>query len=570
MAHLGNSEHTLLELFARRVAETDDSNALWLKRGDAWQGISWRQIAADVRRTAAALVALGVNPGDRVIQVSENRYEWIVSDLAIHLTRGVHVAVHASLAAPQVAYQVVDSGAQLVLVSGAEQATKLAQAANQLPAGINVLSYDACDCTFREARIGRLEEFVSNSSETDRRLEDQARSVVRSHDLATILYTSGTTGEPKGVMLSHGNLASNALASLAAFGINPDELRLCWLPLSHIFARTADLYTWLACGCQLALARSRDTIIADCAEIHPTAINGVPYFFEKVYRYLNGQGKADEPGALQTLLGGRIRSCCSGGAPLPDTVAAFFERQGVLLVQGYGLTESSPVITTGTAERNRRGTVGTPISGVEVQIAEDGEVLTRGPHVMLGYWENPEATSQAIRDGWLHTGDLGQLEDGYLRITGRKKELIVTAGGKNVAPTFIEGLLTDEPLIAQAIVVGDGRSYLAALLVPDFQALNQELTARRLEVPAIPEQLCSNSDVECIYEERIRHRLEGVSHCEQVRRFKLLTRPLSVENGELTPTLKLRREVITTKFAAEIAAMYELPAPPVAATAARL
>jgi long-chain acyl-CoA synthetase len=261
-----------------------------------------------------------------------------------------------------------------------------------------------------------------------------------------------------------------------------------------------------------------------------------------------------------------VRLCCAGGAALPDHVARFFERQGVLLVQGYGLTESSPVISTGTPKFHRVGTVGPPISGVEVQIAADGEVLTRGPHVMQGYWNRPGETAEAIdADGWLHTGDLGQLEDGLLRITGRKKELIVTAAGKNIAPVLLEGLLTQDPLIAQAIVIGDGRNYLTALIVPDPGALKAEIINRQIPI-ASPAEAVVHPQVLALYTQRINERLTGVSRNEQIGKFRLLTRGFTIESGELTPTLKLRRAVILANFAAEIAGMYaetpDLPGEP--------
>ncbi len=385
--------------------------------------------------------------------------------------------------------------------------------------------------------------------------EDHDSALPTPDDLATILYTSGTTGEPQGVMLSHGNLVFNAVASLVAFGTAADERRLCWLPLSHIYARTSDLYTWLAHGCRLVLAESRETLLADCAAVQPTMLNGVPYFYEKVARHLVESGRADEPGVLPALLGGQIRVCCSGGAALPDWVAEFFARRGVTLVQGYGLTESSPVISTCTLERQRLGTVGPPIPGVEVKIAPDGEILTRGPHVMQGYWNRPEATAAAVADGWLHTGDLGQLEEGFLRITGRKKELIVTAGGKNIAPARLEALLVADPLVAQAMIIGEGQKYLAALIVPDRDRLRAEIIAGQIPVSSAAEAV-AHPHVRQLYEAVIGRCLAEVSRDEQVREFILLTRGFTVETGELTPTLKLRRGVVLQNFAAEIAQLY--------------
>ena len=553
------SSPTLISLLSDRASSARPQPALAVKRAGQYQWLSWHAVAADVRATAARLQTLGIRRGDRVVQVAENRYEWIVLDLAVHAVGGVHVAVHASLAAGQIAWQIHDSGARLAIVSGPEQAGKLAAVAAELPGDLQIASFDPTDCSSAAAtaalgEIPRLSDITPAPDFDPLAALDQTTAA----DLATILYTSGTTGEPKGVMLTHGNLASNALACLATFQCPPDELRLCWLPLSHIYARTSDLYIWIASGTRMALAESRETLLADCAAVHPTFINGVPYFYEKLARYLVQQGRADEPGALCSLLGGQIRLCCAGGAALPDHVAELFDRQGVLLVQGYGLTESSPVITTGTPEAHRLGTVGRPIPGVEVRIADDGEILCRGPNVMCGYWNKPQATAEVLQDGWLHTGDLGRLEDGYLRITGRKKELIVTAAGKNIAPTLLEALLAEDPLVAQAVVVGDARNYLAALIVPNPDGLRAEIVRRQIPVTS-PAEALAHPQVRALYQQCIERRLAGLSYYEQVRAFALLDRGFSVENGELTPTLKLRRGVVQEHFAATIASLYACP-----------
>ncbi|HEY2882555.1 MAG TPA: AMP-dependent synthetase/ligase, partial [Pirellulales bacterium] len=471
---------TLVKLFQNAVARGGDRPALHvpIAGSDAFQALTWNDLAQEVRRLAAGFRRAGVQPGDRVAQISENRYEWIVVDLAVHMARGVHVAVHSVLSAQQIAYQIADSEAKIVLLSTNEQVQKMAGAADRLPRGLQYYSYDASETEIAGQPVLPFTElFVAPGKEAALELEQESLKQTKPDDLATILYTSGTTGEAKGVMLSHRNLATNAQASCDAFETAIDDLRLTWLPLSHIFARTCDLYTWLIRGSQLALAESREKIIAHCAVLKPTLMNGVPYFFEKVCRGLQAAGKVgpiDATGGanqgsdnqagqggqthLQRLLGGNMRACCSGGAALPDHVAEFFWREGVPLVQGYGLTESSPVITTCTPHKFKLGTVGPAVDGVEVRIADDGEVLTRGPHVMLGYWKRSEETVEAIRDGWLHTGDLGSLDaEGYLRITGRKKELIVTAGGKNIAPVFLENLLASEPLVHQVMIVGEGR-----------------------------------------------------------------------------------------------------------------
>jgi len=357
-----NSSETLVSMFHDRVATDGPKPALHVKRGQKIDSYTWNQIAADVRRTAAALVKLGVKPGDRVIQVSENRYEWIVLDLAILMAGAIDVAVHSTLTGPQIAYQIVDSGAKLAFVSGPEQAKKLAAAAKDLPDGVRYVSFDPTSEEIRGQSIGLLAETVASCSEDQGRdIEKQTLAGLKPDALATLLYTSGTTGEPKGVMLSHRNLVFNCRAVLESFTLEPDDLRLSWLPLSHSFARTSDYYLWIAGGGELALAQSRETIIADCQALKPTYLNGVPYFFDKVYRYMQDNGVADKPGALQGLLGGRMKMCCGGGAALPDHVADYFNRNGVVLVQGYGLTETSPVISSGTTTEHRLGTVGKPI-----------------------------------------------------------------------------------------------------------------------------------------------------------------------------------------------------------------
>jgi long-chain acyl-CoA synthetase len=384
----------------------------------------------------------------------------------------------------------------------------------------------------------------------------QAVANVRPDSLATILYTSGTTGEPKGVMLTQRNLVSNTVAAVQRFGMCSDDRRLTFLPLSHIFARTCDLYTWLVTGCQLALVESRESVLRDAAEYHPTIMNGVPYFYDKVRRTLLDEGRADEPGALRGKLGGEIRYCCSGGAALPVHVFDFFWERDVPLLQGYGLTETSPVISMSTVGHVRRGASGQPIQDVEVRIADDGEILTRGPHVMIGYYGRPEATAEVIRGGWFYTGDYGYVdEDGFVFITGRKKELIVTTGGKNIAPVQLESLLTEDPLILQAVVIGDDRDYLTALIVPNPDALRAEIIARGIAVTSSDEVL-RHPDVLSLYEQRIRERLSSLSYYEQVRKFNLMNRGFTIESGEMTPKLSLRRQEITANCKELIEELY--------------
>jgi long-chain acyl-CoA synthetase len=533
---------TLVSLFERRVAESGDRPALWTFRDGAFRSETWRELGDDVERTAAALVNLGVQPGDRVVQWSENRREWIVTDLAILTIGAIHVPIHAPLSGPQAAEQINDCGANIVIVSTAEQLAKLNTAKSSLRNNIQTFTHD------RAANADSLNPKSSILNPKSSRLQP--------HSLATIIYTSGTTGEPKGAMLTHANLVHNAITSIEAYGCESDEVALNILPLSHIFARTCDLYTWIATGTELAIGRGREMVLEDCALVRPTVFRCVPYFFDKVMRALRDHGRENDPGALRQVLGGRIRSLCSGGAALPNHVAEFYNARGIALVQGYGLTETSPVITLSSSTANRLGAVGRAIRDVEIRIAPDGEILTRGPHVMLGYWNKPQATRDVLVDGWFATGDLGHLDDdGYLFITGRKKELIVTAAGKNIAPVHLEALLTEDPLIAQAMVIGDGRNYLTALIVPNPEPLKQEIIANGISIGS-PAEALVHPKVRELYAERIKSRLAGVSTYEQVKQFTLLGQGFTIESGELTPTLKLRREIIARNYAEQINAMY--------------
>jgi long-chain acyl-CoA synthetase len=548
--------NTIVELFARRVEADGPNPALAVKRGGQLQWQTWDDLASDVRRLAAAMASLGVQPGDRVALVSENRYEWVVCDLAIQLARAVHVPIHPTLAGPQIAWQLRHCGCRVALLSGPHQAAKLAPVVAEVPIDIQWFSFDPCGASLDGRAVEHFAALGERGNLAEgQRLEQIARKELGPDSLATILYTSGTTGEPKGVMLTEGNLATNACSTIEAFGFVPDQVRVNFLPLSHIFARTCDLYIWLVEGSRMAIAESRETVIADCQAIHPTCLNGVPYFYDKVYRALNERGAANQPGALKSVLGGAIERCCAGGAALPDHLYEYYHTQGVPLLQGYGLSESSPVITISTPTHHRRGSCGRAIPGVEVRIAQDGEILTRGPHVMAGYYQNPQATADVLKGGWLATGDLGHLDDdGFLYITGRKKEILVTSGGKNIAPVYLESLLTEDPLILQAMVVGDGRSHLAALIVPNADALESELLRR--SIVASHDEVLRNPKVLALYRSRIDQRLAGVSPHEQVRKFTLLARGFSIEAGELTPKLSLRRQQITAHYAAEIEAMY--------------
>ena len=540
--------NTIPEFFLKTVAEKEHETSIYIKEFGKYRGRTWHEVHLDVRRYIANLLRLGVRQGNRVVQFCENRYEWILADLAMHILGVVHVPVHSTLSGTQVVEQASDCGATVLLISTQELLQKVINSSKSLPTSIAVSSYEALG-EFRGRPVGLFDQQDVDCSIAEE-LEASVKERVKFDSYATILYTSGTTGEPKGVVLNQRNIVTNSVGANKAIGQRGSDLRLNFLPLSHIFARTCDLYSWIVGGSQLALAESRDTVIQDAQAIRPTVVNAVPYFYARIQKALAEKGLENVPDAVKNLLGGRVRFCCSGGAPLTLSLYDYFKSQGLPLLQGYGLTESSPVISVSTLTADRRGAVGKPIDDVEVRIADDGEILTRGPHVMVEYWQNEAATNEIIRDGWLHTGDLGSVDDdGFLYVTGRKKELIVTATGKNVAPAYLEALLVEDPLIAQAIVIGDSRKFLAALIVPDKEVLKTELS-----VEVLPD--LNGPEVHAVLAKQIAARLTDVSKFEQIGKFKVLSRPFSTENGELTAKLSLRRKVIEENFSSEIEAMY--------------
>ncbi len=525
---------TIPKLLLNQFAANADKTAIHIKRDGEFVGVTWTELQQDVRRYMASFLRRGIQPGDCVAMFAENRYEWILVDFSLQLIGATHVPIHSTLSGRQANEQATLSHSKLLLISNEVLFEKVL----------------ACEDTFPQDRCILLKDFAGDEDVTAAiELESTAAERVTPESVATILYTSGTTGEPKGVMLTQSNLASNAVNTSAALQQFDTDLRLTFLPLSHIFARTCDLYGWLVCGLELALAESRETIVPDAQLIQPTIMNGVPYFFALLRRTLEKMGKADTPGAIKGLLGGRLRLLCSGGAAMSEDLFHYFTEQGTPLLQGYGLTESSPVISVSSLENNRSGASGKPIPGVEVKIADDGEILTKGPHVMLGYFENPSATDAILKDGWLHTGDWGRLgEDGFLYVTGRKKELIVTATGKNISPSFLEALLGEDTFIAQSLVVGDDRRYLIALIVPDAVSIQTHLQMEAIDL--------EDEKVNALIAERIAQRLADCGKHEQIVKFALLPQPFSMEAGEVTAKLSLRRKVIEANYADTIEALY--------------
>jgi long-chain acyl-CoA synthetase len=550
------SYRNLPELVRRQAERLGPRPAVRYKRHGVYHDVTWDHFWADVLACAAALVDAGIQPGDRVAVFSENRVEWLIADLGLMAAAAINVPPHAPLTAHQVQFQLADAGVCWLFVSTAEQRDKIQQIRGQLPQLQSVVAFEGAvddlppgiDSWARFLQRGRFR-LPGLSAELARR-----EAQLGPGDLATVMYTSGTTGNPKGVMLTHGNLISNALATLEASGYSPDDVRLTWLPFSHIYARLVDYYMTLAGGVVVCLAESAETVIQDLQDVQPTHMSCVPRFYEKVLTAVASDDLLKTRRRLRDLFGPRIQWLASGGAALPLPIAEAYHAAGLPVYQGYGLTESSPVISFNRKTQNKLGTVGPALPGVEIAIAPDGEILSRGPHIMKGYWNDPQATAEAIRDGWLHTGDLGQLDgDGFLSITGRKKELLVLSNGKKVVPSYLEGLLTGDECIDQAVVCGEGRNYLTALIVPHWGNVRRHLPAL---APETNENLVLQPAVQGLLRQRVDQALVNVSGAEQVRKFILLPQPFTVAADELTVSLKLRRKVVLGRHAAQLETLY--------------
>ncbi|MCC7474450.1 MAG: long-chain fatty acid--CoA ligase [Pirellulales bacterium] len=535
---------TIANFLARVVACRGADNALGYFRECDLHWLTWQEVGDAVSQLADGLRNTGLEPGDCVAHVSENRPEWIITDLALHLTGAVHVPIHISLAGEQIAAQIADCGARLVIVSTSELVEKFV---GHLHGAVPIYHYDARIAGFRPAAISNpIPCLGSRPSALDPRPANPRPTCPLSSRLATILYTSGTTGRPRGVMLSHANLAANAAAMVESFGPIRNETRLCILPLSHIYARTCDLYTWVYRGSRLVLGESRETLARDLGLARPTALNAVPYLYERICNHIRGAG-GDESAAVQNYFGGQMEMLHCGGAPLAPEIEQWFACRGMPVLLGYGLTESSPVIAASTPLAHRAGSVGKPLANLRLRIAEDGEILVSGPTIMLGYWKDESATSAVLHHGWLDTGDLGELDaEGFLTIRGRKKELIVLSTGKKVIPSRVELLLTSSPHIDQAAVYGDGHTGLAALIVP------QPLASRPSDYERASADHCAQQR-HAFYEAEIKRCLAAAAHEEQIHRFALVDRPFSIEQGELTAKLSLCREVIAKNFVADLA-----------------
>ena len=590
------------ELFLAAIDEFEKPDALKYKRSGAWYGVSHRKLYEDVKRLALGLELLHVRRGDRVALLSENRPEWFLADMACAMRGIISVPLYPNLQPDQIEFMLRDSGAKVVLLSNADQLEKVRQVRSGLETLEHVVMFEQLDSETNDAlTLDRL--LALAGPELDRHPDPEYREralAIDPHDILTILYTSGTTGRPKGVILTHNNLVSNVRGVLVVLRVTSDDVLLSHLPLSHIFERTAGQYAAFSAGATICYAESISAVGDNMSEVSPTIMVSVPRGFEKMYEAI--QRAAREGGTLRGRLvtwaskvgdrwarrklagrppglrlaishrladglvytslrkrtGGKIRFFVSGGAALNHDIARLFFAARLPILEGYGLTETSPVIAVNRLGSQEIGSVGPPIPGVEVAIAEDGEILTRGAHVMKSYHHDPEATAEAVDpEGWFHTGDLGKLDaQALLYVLDRKKELIKTSGGKYVAPQPIEIRVLANPYVRQVVLVGERRKFPALLILPDYTMLASWARQNGIAFED-PQELTLRGSALKHLEAEILGPLEDLPRYERPKKIAILPRELSVEGSELTPTLKVKRRVVDAKYAELIDSIYE-------------
>ncbi|ADI13710.1 AMP-dependent synthetase and ligase [Truepera radiovictrix DSM 17093] len=570
-------------LLAQR--EHDPGIAHRVKRLGLWQRIPWSAYARSVWALARQLIALGVEPGDRVAILSENRPEWLVADLAIQSAGGISVGIYTTNSAAGVRYVLAHSGAVGVILENAEQLEKWREVRASLPAlrfAIALEPEGATDALAWDALMREAEALYARDPEP---VAARVRALTP-HDTALLMYTSGTTGNPKGVQLSHGNLLWSSASLTQALGYTARDEALSYLPLSHIVERNG-AYAQLRAGFVISFVESLETFAQNLQEVRPTVLFAVPRVWEKLharvelhmrenhtlkralYSWALRAAHGPRRGAQRTLadltvihwlrlrLGlDRVRVAISGAAPISPSILLYFRALGLDLREGYGMTENSGLATIHQGEF-RMGTVGTPFPGVEVRVAEDGEILTRSPGTFQGYWNDPEATAEAMAGDWLRTGDVGELDDaGHLRITDRKKDILITAGGKNIAPQKLENLLKASPFIGDAVVIGDGRKYLVALLVLDEDNVGRWATDKGVSYTTYTD-LTRHPEVVKLIEGEVAAVNKGLARVETLKRFAILPKRLHFEDGEVTATMKVKRRAIAERYRDLIESLYE-------------
>lgn len=594
------SADTLGAMFLKSAARAPKRAFLSYKQSGRYTSLTWLEAQRHAEALANALAALKLGTGERVAILSENRPEWALTDLACQMIGLATVPIYNSLTSDEIRYILEDSGSRVIAVSNRALFEKIIPIHKQLTALRCVIAFDNALTAYAD-QVSIPVQAMRDIRPAEHSLTEDAQimaAAVNRDSLASVIYTSGTTGNPKGVMLTHDNFLSNVEFSQRALKMGPSDKHLSFLPLSHVFERMAGHYLMIAIGAQIAYAESMDTVPQNIVETRPTFLLGVPRFYEKIrervlaavdgassakkgmfYWALDlgrkkrlGIGRGPVFAAQRALaealvyrtfksrLGGRLRFGVSGGAALNREVAEFFYDMGVLILEGYGLSETSPVIAVNRDTKFRFGTVGIPYPEIETRISEDGEILTRGRSVMKGYLNKPAETRAAIDEqGWFHTGDLGSIDaDGFLAITGRKKELIVTSGGKKVAPRAIEEMLEQDELILRAVLYGEGHKFITALLVSKKEALLTYAKAEKIAYSSYAE-LLKNPVVVKMLEQRVESLSTNLASYEKIKYFVLLENDFSQAAGELTPTLKIKREVVLSRHRTALEALYNNP-----------
>jgi long-chain acyl-CoA synthetase len=590
-----DSCRSLPAMFFEQADRLGDKPFLWAKRDGRYRSLSWAAAAHDVRRLALALRSLGIGRGERVGLVSENRPEWIIADLAIMSSGAITVPAYVTHTIEDHRHVLANSGAHAVIVSKPSLSARVLAAANQVDAVHTVIAIEPATGQASTVDLLSWDEMLARGGERPDDTRERVATLA-SDDVACLIYTSGTGGIPKGVMTTHRNILANCRGAhrvLETLGLG-DEVFLSFLPLSHSYEHTAGEMFPISIGAQIYFAEGADTLAANMIEARPTIMTAVPRLYETLHQRIRlgverkggiahrmfdqavaiGRKRllSQRPSLGERLLdpvlertvraklrkrfGGRLKAMVSGGAPLSPEIGRFFLSLGVTLLQGYGQTEAGPVISCNLPAHVKIDTVGPPIDGVRLRIADDGEILVAGDNVMKGYWNDPEATAQALEDGWLHTGDVGRLDrDGYLRITDRKRDFIKNSGGEMISPARIEGYLTLEPEIAQVMVFGDRRPYLVAVLVPD-----PEFVAGYIPENGATADLAALADDPAFSKAiggAVARVNQTLSPSERVRRFVIATEPFTVANGQMTPTLKIKRHVIQEAYGTALDALYE-------------
>lgn len=588
------------QMFFERAASRGHTPAQLSKSHTAWAACSWQAMSDRVRHIAFGLLTLDVQLGDRIAILSDSRPEWVQCDLSILATGAITVPIYPSSTDEQIAYLLNDSEACLVFVDTAAQYEKLMRIRADIPTLRDVIMMGHLEAN-THAGVLSLDQLIERGAAANDQtavLQDRLQHLSPEHD-ATYVYTSGTTGPPKGVVQSHGNHLFMVQSCAEMADISAGDIDLLFLPLAHSFARL-EAFLGIYIGTTTAFAENIDALAQNMREVRPMVMFSVPRVYEKIYARVMANGTSGPPikqaifrwavgvgrqvstlqqqqqpipallqfkynlahklvfHKLHQAVGGRLRYFISGGAPLAQEVAEFFHAAGMLILEGYGLTETCPALTGNRHDQYKFGTVGKALPGVEIKLAADGEILARGPNIAKGYYKRPQETAEVfLADGWFATGDIGELDDdGFLRITDRKKDLIVTAGGKNIAPQNIENLFKTDRYISQAMVYGDRKKYLAAVLTLDAAETTQYAQAQGIAFER-PEELATHPQIHALIEDRVTQLNQRLASYETIKKFIIAPSDFTPENGELTPTLKIKRKAVTQKYQTQLEQLYE-------------